>query len=164
MRQPIGSSGISLEITDGGKMENVIISDINIIGTKSPIFVRLGNRARGYCDGQVVDHVGSIKDIHLSNIIIREAGPYGCSITGLPGHPVEDITLDNISIVQKGGQKKIAIPQDEKEKSYPEASMWGILPAKGFFVRHARNIKFRNITINTEEPDDRPDFVNVDVE
>ncbi|MCH3982885.1 MAG: glycosyl hydrolase family 28 protein [Prevotella sp.] len=163
VHQPIGSSGISLEIVDGGKMENVIISDINITGTRSPIFIRLGNRARGYYDGQVIDHVGSIKDVHLSNIIIREAGPYGCSITGLPGHPVEDITLSNISMEQKGGQKKIPVPQDEKEKNYPEASMWGPLPAKGFFVRHAKNVKFKDITVKTEEPDERPDFVEVDV-
>ena len=41
--------------------------------------------------------------------------------------------------------------------------MWGPLPAKGFFVRHAKNVKFKDITVKTEEPDERPDFVEVDV-
>ena len=42
--------------------------------------------------------------------------------------------------------------------------MWGVLPAKGFFVRHARNVNFRNITITTTHPDDRQEYVRVDVE
>ena len=35
---------------------------------------------------------------------------------------------------------------------------------KGFFVRHTRNIHFNDITIQTEEADVRPDFVQVDTE
>ena len=46
--QWIGSSAISLEIVDGGTLENVNVSDFTVEGTESPIFVRLGNRGRGY--------------------------------------------------------------------------------------------------------------------
>ena len=46
-----GTSAISLEIVDGGIMENVHVSDIVVDGTESPIFIRLGNRARGYAEG-----------------------------------------------------------------------------------------------------------------
>ena len=53
---------------------------------------------------------------------------------------------------------------DEKEKEYPESTMWGNLPARGFFVRHARNIQFSNVVVQTEQADVRPDFVRVDVE
>ena len=42
--------------------------------------------------------------------------------------------------------------------------MWGNLPAKGFFVRHARNVFFNNMTIETEQTDVRPDFVRIDAE
>ena len=94
----------------------------------------------------------------------------GCSITGLPGHPVENVWLSNISIHHKGGVTLDELQQindsvkDEKEKDYPEATMWGNLPAKGFFVRHARNVQFSNIQILTEQPDDRPDFVQEDTD
>jgi beta-xylosidase len=37
--------------------------------------------------------------------------------------------------------------------------MWGRLPAKGFFVRHARNVVFDDVQIQTEQPDVRTDFV-----
>ncbi len=159
--QWIGSSAISLEIVDGGVLENVNVSDITIEGTESPIFVRLGNRARGYKEGVPVTKVGKINGIHLSNIQIRNAGSMGCSITGIPGHEVENVWLNNITIHHKGGVTAADMPKinesikDEKEKEYPESTMWGNLPAKGFFVRHARNIKFNNIEVITEQPDVR---------
>ncbi len=159
--QWIGSSAISLEIVDGGVLENVNVSDITIEGTESPIFVRLGNRARGYKEGVPVTKVGKINGIHLSNIQIRNAGSMGCSITGIPGHEVENVWLNNITIHHKGGVTAADMTKinesikDEKEKEYPESTMWGNLPAKGFFVRHARNIKFNNIEVITEQPDVR---------
>ena len=163
-------SAISLEIVDGGVLENVNVSNFVVEGTASPIFIRLGNRARPYKKGVEVKHVGKIDGVHISNIQVRNAGDMGCSITGLPNHPVENITLENISIHHKGGISAEEMPKiyekvaDEKEKSYPNATMWGTLPAKGFFVRHARNVKFSNIEIRTENSDVRNDFVLVDVE
>ncbi|MBR3546316.1 MAG: glycoside hydrolase [Bacteroidaceae bacterium] len=177
-----GISAISLEIVDGGVMENVNISDFTIEGTESPIFIRLGNRGRGYRFSSPdddptdfthlvpVDTVGRINGIQLSNILVHGAGATGCSITGLPGHPVENIWLSNISIQQKGGITETELPKiserikNEMEKDYPEATMWGCLPAKGFFVRHARNVQFHNVQILTEEADVRPDFLCDDVE
>ena len=181
-----GTSAISLEIVDGGTMENVNVSDFTVEGTESPIFIRLGNRGRGYKlrDGKgtlsgngnedtiteliPIDHVGRINGVHLDNIHIRNAGPVGCSITGLPGHPVENVSLSNISLHHKGGITSSDLPEinealkDEKEKEYPEATMWGNLPAKGFFVRHARNVTFSNVEITTDEPDERPEYVEED--
>jgi beta-xylosidase len=175
--QWIGSSAISLEIVDGGVLENVNVSDVTIEGTESPIFIRLGNRGRGYLsDGKdmekivPVDHVGRIKGIHLDNIQIRHAGSMGCSITGLPGYPVEDVWLSNITLHHQGGVTVDELAhindtiKDEKEKAYPEATMWGNLPAKGFFVRHVRNVHFSNVVVATEQPDVRPDIVRVDAE
>ena len=175
--QWIGSSAISLEIVDGGVLENVNVSDFTVEGTESPIFIRLGNRGRGYLSGGAnmetivpIDHVGRIDGVHLNNIQIRNAGTMGCSITGLPDYPVRHVSLSNISLHHKGGVKAEQLAEiydsiaDEKEKAYPEATMWGNLPAKGFFVRHARNVNFENVRIMTDEPDVRPDFVEIDTE
>ena len=181
-----GTSAISLEIVDGGTMENVSLSDFTVEGTESPIFIRLANRGRGYKlrggDGTLsgngnddtiaelipIDHVGTIRGLHLTNISVRNAGPVGCSITGLSNHPVEDVWLTNITIHHQGGITQADLPkidealQDEKEKEYPEATMWGNLPAKGFYIRHARRINFQNVEVTTAEPDARPEFVRVD--
>ena len=157
-----GTSAISLEIVDGGIMENVSVSNILVEGTESPIFIRLGNRARGYAEGVPVERVGTIRGVHLNDIVVMGAGPTGCSITGLPDHPVENIYLNNIVITQQGGQPAVEAPVDEKEKEYPEATMWGILPATGFFVNHARHVVFNHIEVNTLQPDERPKFFQLD--
>lgn len=165
-----GISAISLEMVDGGVLENVNVSNIVVDGTESPIFIRLGNRARSYKEGLAITNVGKINGVRISNVQVRNAGPTGCSITGIPGYPVENIRLDNISIHHKGGVTAQELPQlynnveDEREKKYPEATMWGVLPAKGFFIRHARNVKFSNIDIQTTEEDARRDFIMIDVE
>jgi hypothetical protein len=36
--------------------------------------------------------------------------------------------------------------------------MFGTLPARGFFIRHARNIEFSNVEIATAKADERPVF------
>ena len=184
----IGTSALSLEIVDGGLLENVSASDFTVEGTESPIFIRLGNRGRGYQlretakglsgkgnDDTIselipIDRVGRIDGIRLDNFQIRNAGAVGCSITGLPGHPVRNVWLSNISIHHQGGVKEGDLKAindsivNEKEKTYPEATMWGNLPAKGFYLRHTRHIHFDNVEVRTESPDARPDFVRVDAE
>ena len=134
---------ISLEIVDGGVLENVNLSDFTIEGTEAPIFVRLGNRARGYHEGQVIDKVGTIDGVHIDNLQIRNAGSMGCSITGLPGHPVKNVRVSRVTLHHQGGVEAADMAEiersvaDEKEKEYPEATMWGrykgvgAIPSKG---------------------------------
>jgi polygalacturonase len=160
----IGHSAIALEIVDGGEMSHVEISDITVRGTAAPIFIRLADRARPYSESHPVEGVGSIHDISLHNIMIDEAGATGSSITGLEGHPVCNVQLSDITIRQKGGEKAVAAPTDEKRASYPEGTMWGILPAKGFWLNHTRNVTLRNVRVETVLPDEREAIVASDSE
>jgi hypothetical protein len=47
----------------------------------------------------------------------------------------------------------------EREKEYPEPSMFGMLPAYGFFIRHARGIELHNVEVGFLKEDRRPAFV-----
>ena len=93
------------------------------------------------------------------------------SIVGVPGYPVEDVTLENIEISYGGrSSKDIAyIPLDkitsipENETGYPDFSMWGELPAWGLYMRHAEGVKIKNFTVKYLEDDFRPAFVFDDV-
>ncbi len=160
----IGHGAIVLEIVDGGTMSNIDIGDITIRGTESPIFIRLADRARPYAQDIPVEGVGSIERVCLHDIMIDEAGPTGSSITGLEGHPVCDVALRNIRIRHAGGQTQTPAPDDEKRAEYPESTMWGILPARGFWLNHTRGVTFDNVIIETVAPDDRPDYVRMDSE
>jgi len=149
-----GLAGIALEIVDGGRMENVTVRDVEIQGVSVPIFLRLGNRAREYVKGSQPG-VGSFKNVRLSRITAKETSRIGCSITGIPGYPLQDVVLEDISLDFEGGgtrsQADAKVP--EKEKAYPESTMFGELPAYGFLCRHVEGISFHNLKLGTEERD-----------
>jgi polygalacturonase len=153
-----GLAGIALEIVDGGLMEGVSISGVQIDGTTAPIFIRLGNRARSYSKDIEINNVGSINHVSLSNIKAINAGETGCSITGIPGFNPTKISLNNISVNFTGGGTKEDILKDvpEKPKEYPESTMFGDLPAYGFYIRHASNITMSDIILSVKDQDFRP--------
>lgn len=163
---PKGISGITLGMVDGGILEGVTISNIRIEGTHVPIYMRLGNRARKFYDDQPAPGVGVFKDVLISDIIATDVqSPIGCSITGIPDHYVNNVTLSNISIEFPGGgiledAKKI-VP--ELEDNYPESTKWGTLPSFGFFIRHAKNINLNNVELRLKNPDARPAIIADDV-
>jgi hypothetical protein len=75
-------------------------------------------------------------------------------------------TGDDVYLHQRGGGGAdwAALQPPEKANAYPEADMFGVLPATGFFLRHARNVEFSNVEIATEQPDKRAAFWAEDVE
>lgn len=158
---PEGSSGISLEMVDGGILEGVTISNIKINGTQVPIFLRLGNRGRKHTENALVPGVGIFRNVIISNVEADNAKSIGCSISGIPNHYLEGVMLNDIKINFAGGVKKGEFKTEvaEMEDSYPEGNMWGNLPAYGFYIRHARGIKLNNINISFKENDQRPAII-----
>ena len=59
--------------------------------------------------------------------------------------------------------KDAAIRLPEKEKDYPEPTMFGETPAHGFFIRHATGMEMTEIKIKVEKADARPCFYLEDV-
>jgi hypothetical protein len=89
------------------------------------------------------------------------------SIAGMPDSRITDITLRNIEIHHPGGGNPLfaRIGTDELDKvpelagNYPEFSMFKELPAWGFYVRHAKNIIFDNVTLYCDKKDYRSAIV-----
>jgi len=144
-----GLAGVAMEIVDGGTLDRVAISNLTIRGVTVPIFMRLGNRARLYEKDQPKPDVGKLRNVIISNIIANECSQIGCSITGLPGHTIENVTLSNIQLGFEGGGTK--------------EDMFGTLPAYGFFCRHVEGLKFHNLRFETSAPDYRHAIVFDDV-
>jgi polygalacturonase len=163
-----GITAISLEIVDGGVMNGVQVSNIVIEGTECPIYVRLGNRARKYREEAPVPPYGQMKNISISNITATHTGNYTSSITGVPGALIENISLSNVRIVNKGGLKTGSFLADaaqvkEDEKGYPEPTVWKNLPAAAFFLRHVKQATFEHCSFDSESEDPRQPFVTADV-
>lgn len=151
--------GIALETVDGGILEDVSISNITMRDiTTAPVFLRIGARLRGPEGASP----GSIRRISIDNLSVYNADPeYASIISGIPGHDIEDISLSNIRIHTKGGgtAEQAALVLPENEKAYPEPSMFGVTPAYGFFIRHAKGVRLSNVKLDFAADDLRPAFV-----
>lgn len=145
-------SGIALEMVDGGIMDQVKISDILMDGVQTPIFIKLGDRKR------YNDVPGQLKNVQINNIVAKNASLITSSITGYPGHLIENVDISNVNIIYMGGgtQKHYEREVPENEKGYPENRMFGhYLPAYGFFIRHVEGLRMQNIHLSVSKPDFR---------
>jgi hypothetical protein len=161
-----GISGIALEIVDGGVMENITVSNVSIDRVGTPIFIRLGNRGRKYTESAPQPEVGVMRNIRISGIVARGVNA-SSSITGIPGHPVENISLHDIRIISAGGggSEELRKPVPENEGKYPEATMFGTrLPAYGLYIRHGKGIELDHVTCVLDNPDYRPALVCEDID
>ncbi len=166
--------GIKLISMDGCRMENVVADNILMDNVSGPVFIRLGARLRRYFDDEPERPVGSIRGVALRNIRIKvwEEGyllygklprKSGIIITGIPGHPIDDVTLENVQVEFPGGGVFSEAPVPEQEAEYPEFPSFHPLPSWAFFIRHIRKLKMRSVEISSREPDPRPPFFYEDI-
>lgn len=152
-------AGIAVEVVDGGWIDGVIAKNIQMERTRTPIFIRLGNRKHTHDYPQ-----HGLRNISIENVQATE-GLVASSITGLPGMDVQGVTLSHIR-VQSAMQSRPewvgrAVP--EKETAYPEARMFGMLPASGLYVRHVRDLRMDDVAFTSTAGERRPTIVFDDV-
>ena len=151
--------GLALEEVDGGRMEDIAISNLTMRDiVNAPIYVRLGGRLRG---PEPIDQ-GAARRIKISNVVAHHvAQQAGILILGVPGLPVEDLSLSNIYIDYVGGgtadEAKREVPDDEKaRKEYPEPTRHGTMPAWGMFARHIKNFEVSDVEFRVDGEELRP--------
>ena len=190
---PMGA--IKLQLVDGGRLENVDISRIVMENVGNPIFIRLGNRGKTYDrERGSKAPVGTLRNVRISDVVAEvtvedrakaaeaayknlrvdttpgvtdkeksKAGPI--MITGIPGHYVENVVLENIKISYPGHgteeDAKRVVPEDESR--YPEQYFFGALPAWGAYIRHAKDVEFKNVELTLRGADARQKIVLDDV-
>ena len=155
--------GFCLETVDGAHCEDISFVGVtmrNIVN--APFFLRLGSRMRGPQGAAI----GTLKRVLISNVTCSHASQLPSILSGIPGHPIEDLKIGDVYLQQVGGgdAAMAALDPPEKENAYPEPVMFGDLPATGFFVRHVKNLEMGNVEIAVEKPDMRPAFAMTDVD
>ncbi len=135
-------SGIALESVDGANIDGITVSNITMVNVRTPIFLRLGNRGRD----METPAPGSLKNVSISNVVATRA-MFPCSITGIPKRRIQGVTLDNIRIIYAGSNPMhpAGAPVPELEEKYPEADMFGTLPAYGMYCRHVEGLTLSNM-------------------
>ena len=176
-------SVVAIESVDGGHIENILVEDIIAVNTWNPIFIRLGHRGG--------EAPGTVRNVTIRNMFVDVPfsrpdinydmrgpafdffhNPIPSSITGIPGHCVENVTLENIEIFCPGKASKgmayvplsrlSSVP--EKIDDYPEFTMFGELPSYGLYGRHVRGLTLNNVNFRLKDSDFRPKYIFDDVE
>jgi hypothetical protein len=145
--------------------KNITVQDVAI--SDSPMWVQhyldCDNVAiRGITVQSLVTHnndgIGAMRNIIIRDLQAKGASMTGCAIAGIPGHAIEDVTLGNIRLRFAGGGTAAEAAREvpENEAGYAEYKMFGTLPAYGFYLRHVRRIRIREIETSFGKPDARP--------
>lgn len=152
--------GISLLTVDGGALTHVSLRDIAMRDIQdAPLFLRLGSRLRAP-DGAKVEAFAGIAVENLACDGFRMP----VTMAGIPGHRIADVTLRNIELVRRGvpttqeggGWIPLAAAfaasdaaPPEKAGDYPEAGMFGPLPARFLFARHVENLAIDGLRLKS---------------
>ncbi len=177
-------SAIALECVDGGILEDVKIKNITAKNTGNALFIRLGNRY-----GKQPSVVKDIFIKNLTAEIPQNKPDTGydtegppadsvsnllpSSIVGLPNNLIKNVHLNDINITFYGGGKSLNAGQNTRQnigqntppkvpelpQAYPEFSMFGELPAWGFYLRHTEGVHFTRIKLKLIEKDYRQPIV-----
>ena len=163
LKHACADSGISLEMVDGGTLEDFLFQDIHIVRAWSPFFLRLENRGR-VKPGDPVPGPGTLRRILFSEISGKENGPRGSYLLGIPEKPMEDIVFRRVRIRQKASGLPCVKEEDigEMRGIYPDAHMIdpiGHAPAYALWARHVRSLFLSDYDVLPEGSDPRPAFV-----
>lgn len=174
----IDDSGLKIQMNEGGTMKNMVFSNLVMKNVPRPIFMTFCQQ-RACVDAPMEMYpMKAMENFIFRGIVAdnRELDKNSAIfITGLPGHYIENIVLDDIQFYVSGtGTPEDAMKEkvneytlevlDEVRKAWwPEFYGVGTLPAYGIYARHIKGLSMNNIQINTVSNDARPPFIFDDV-
>ena len=164
--------GLKIQCSSGSVYENMAFSTITMRDVWRPVFMTGTSYAFSEAEGTCRPPIGSLRRMLFSSISAilpplekaREAFDYPCFfVSGLPGHPIEDVSFDGLSMVFPGGgaaetARRVDVPELlDFTELWPETMHFGEpLPASCVMLRHARRLAFRNVSLRVATEDARP--------
>lgn len=164
LKHPCADSGISLEMVDGGALENFWLTDLHIARAWSPFFFRLEDLGR-VKPGDPKPGIGTLRRILISHIRGEANGPRGSYLLGIPEKPMEDIAFEDVELLQYPweGPAPDSRQYPDLKGVYPDAHMIdtiGPAPAYALWARHARGITLKDYQATPQGTDARPAFLD----
>ena len=155
--------GVHLFSVDGSHMSAVTVENITMQNVDTPIMLRLGARLHVFQPGmEAKKEPGTMRDITIRHLQATACTRIGILASGVPGHPIEEVTLEDIHIELPGGNPAAdaaaAVP--EAPDKYPHAPIFGNhLPAYGAYLRHVTGWRINGLTLGLKKPTDLPAVV-----
>jgi hypothetical protein len=160
--QNTSHSAMAVESVDGGRISDVTFQRINFSSCQNAIFIILGTRRP---NGGAAGSINGItfRDITGSGMTDTRGCPIsGCFTNGVD-YKLNNLLFDNVNISFAGGSGSVPAAPPEYAGQYPENTMWGNLPAYGYYIRHATNVTFTNCFTSAASADARPWLATNDV-
>jgi polygalacturonase len=156
-------TGLAICTVDGGPLRDISISQLVVDTCFSPLLIRLGARHRTVRPDDPPPDPGTLEDILIRDLRVRNCGPFGGIVAGYPGHPVRNIRIDGMDLRHTGGVMKDQIQEviADRDQAYPDIKLFGStldgkhVPAYGLYIRHAENLVLSNYRFATESADAR---------
>ena len=154
-------SGLALYAMSGCKVTNIRFNRIKMNNVQTPFFI--------IRDAAESTSTPGMQDIYISNIEVRNVyGQEGSSIQGTERngtvYPVKNIYLSNVSVKDfRGGVNEVPVTPPEFPGGYAETTVFGNFPAWAYYIRHADNVVFKNVTHSVSPEDVREAIVLEDV-
>jgi hypothetical protein len=147
-----------IAIADGGSMDSIYFERINVQAkSQTSIFIRLCNRGNTY--DSVHEPVQYLRNVWLNDISATQTTTIPCSITGIPGYPVQNINFHNVVCTVPGAGAPGYDSIGEQITVRPEFNIWGdSLPAYGLYARHAQGVHLDSFCVVLQSYDQRPEY------
>ena len=163
------NGGIKLLTVDGAHLRNIQVSNIKMVNVRTPMLFRLGSRLSVFRkDADSQQPTGTFENVVVKNVsaIASDSAqlkpPSGILITGVPGHYITGLTLENITIdlLGTGTFENASHQVPEAIDQYPEVKTFGpTIPAYGVWARHVKGLNLIHIKFNLKNNDLRPAFI-----
>ncbi len=170
----IDDAGLKIQMNEGGKMKNMVFSNLIMKNVPRPIFMTFAQQKACVDAPEEMYPMKSMRDFIFSNMVIdnrdlnKDAAIF---ITGITDHYIENITLSNIRMTVSGegtveDAKKTVLKEytlDVLKNWWPEFHLIGTLPSYGIYARHIKGLYLDNIHLTTIKKDARLPIIFDDV-
>ncbi len=171
----IQDSGLKIQMCEGGEMKNMVFTNLVMRNVPRPIFMTFGQQRAHDDSPPEVAPMDSMHGFIFNGIYVDNRGFDENSafvFTGMPGRPIEDVLLTNVTFISSGGgsreqgdvRKLNEFTLEVLEGWWPEYYRFGgTVPAHGLFARHVKDLTIDRFKVVPSKPDARPVMVCDDV-
>ena len=140
-------SAISLQSNDGAVVDNITARNYTINDVSTPVFLVLQNRGRG-----PQRPMGKIQNVLVENIDVIKSSNTS-EINAAIDATLENITFKNWTVDNYSTNSTSTPPSypngnGNNGGTYPEAGIYGSLPAYGLFARNVDGLELTDLTFN----------------
>ncbi len=161
-------SGLKIQQNEGGKMHNMVFSNLVMSSVPRPIFMTFCQQRAGDDTPLELAPLQTMGGFLFDNIMVDNSMCDANSLfllTGLEGHYIENVAIRNVTFITAGGGTEIDAQRSDIPELTPDilGNWWpeyklfgGVLPAAGLYARHVKNLVIDNFLVQSITHDARP--------